>query len=232
MVSMRILLWIWNNPLRMQIFKRNNTYFVILVNSRVERAVRGDEWKDFCGENCGLNLSLLHSFWRRIGVGRSNFLIWSLVKNLQENHSHRVSSCFLQLEARKTDDGFMPQKTEAVHILDSNLPRKPGEWSWSGQLQKQEHLELSELVRERAVFVNYLEGREDPGDRSRGYLSTVSKETAREWARKSTQKRPFLCPFLGLRAKCNLLKTLPPRVLAHPSTSHPGDRSMFTVGRL
>lgn len=88
MVSMRILLWIWNNPLRMQIFKGNNTYFVILVNSRVERAVRGDEWKDFCGENCGLNLSLLHSFWRRIGVGRSNFLISSLVKNLQENHSH------------------------------------------------------------------------------------------------------------------------------------------------
>lgn len=146
----------------MQVFKRNNTYFVILVHSRVERAVRGDEWKDFCGENCGLNLSLLHSFWRRIGVGRSNFLISSLVKNLQENHSYRVSSCFLQLEARKTNDGFMPQKTEAEYILDSALPRKPGE-SWSGQLQKQEHLELSELVRKRAVFVNYLEGREDPG---------------------------------------------------------------------
>lgn len=154
------------------------------------------------------------------------------MKNLQENHSDRVSSCFLPLETLKSDAGFMPQKTEAEHILDSNLLRKPGEWSWSGQLQKQEHLELSELVRERVVFVNYLEGQEDPGDRSRRYLSTVSKETARVWARKSPQKRPLLCPFLGLRAKCSLLKTLPPIVLAHPSTSHPGDKSMFTVGSL
>lgn len=54
-------------------FQRNNTYFVSLVNSRVERAVRGDEWKDFCGENCALNLSLSTAFGGGLELGEVTF---------------------------------------------------------------------------------------------------------------------------------------------------------------
>lgn len=119
-LNIRILLWTWNSLLAIQVVKRNGTCFMLLVNSRVETAVRGVKWRHSCGESCCLNVSLPTAFGGRVRVPRHHFVISSLVmEDRQGTHSESFTCVLCSLNTVERC-WVMPEKTEGDHRLESD----------------------------------------------------------------------------------------------------------------
>lgn len=116
----RILLWTWNSLLAIQVVKRNGTYFVLLVNSRVETAVRELSEDTPVEKGCCLNVNLPTAFGGGVRVPRHHFLISSLVMEGRQGTHSESFTCVLCSWNTVGRCWVMPEKTEGDHRLESD----------------------------------------------------------------------------------------------------------------